>query len=137
MSFFGDFNVTTPRAGRTFLQALRVTCARVLSFPLHVPRSHVLFQSFFFAYQDSRSRVLAFQILLRVPVSRSSTEKYFTFLKHNCLPVWHGGGWAARSSLGGDHTHTWRVAPSSPQSGVISVGGEYLARIPAPPPMTS
>ena len=28
-------------------------------------------------------------------------------------------------------------APSSPQSGVISIYGEYLARIPAPPPVTS
>ena len=51
------------RAGRAFLQALRVTRARILSFPLRVPRSRVLFQSFFFAYQDLHSRVLAFQIL--------------------------------------------------------------------------
>ena len=51
------------RAGRAFLQALCMTRARVLSFPLRVPRSRVLFQSFFFAYQDSRSRVLVFQIL--------------------------------------------------------------------------
>ena len=45
------------RARRAFLQALCVTRARVLSFPLRVPRSRVLFQSFFFAYQDSSSRV--------------------------------------------------------------------------------
>ena len=56
----------TVRAGRAFLQALRVTRARVLSFPLRVPRSRVLFQSFFFAYQDSRSKfcnVFQFRVL--------------------------------------------------------------------------
>ena len=48
------------RAGRAFLQALRVTRACVLSFPLCIPPSRVLFQSFFFTYQDSHSRAPAF-----------------------------------------------------------------------------
>ena len=58
-----NWHVHLGRAGRVFLQALRVTRARVLSFPFRVPHSRVLFQRFFFAYQDLRSRVLAFQIL--------------------------------------------------------------------------
>ena len=61
------FDYCITRAGRVFLQALHVTGARVLLFPLRVPRSRVLFQSFFFAYQDSRSRVPNF-------VTRSSFE---------------------------------------------------------------
>ena len=48
------------RAKRAFLQALRVTRACVLSFPLRVPRSRVLFQSFFLR---TKIRILAFQIL--------------------------------------------------------------------------
>ena len=50
-------NTALSRAGRTYLQALRMTRASVLSFPLHGPRSRVIFHCFFFAYQDSRSRV--------------------------------------------------------------------------------
>ena len=56
------------RAGRAFLQALCVTRARVLSFPLRVPRSRVLFQSFF-----SRTKI-------HVPTfSRSKFCKEFQF----------------------------------------------------------
>ena len=48
------------RAGRAFLQALRVTGARVLSFPLRVPHSRMLYQSFF---SRTKIRDPAYQIL--------------------------------------------------------------------------
>ena len=72
--------------------ALCPACPRSLSLTLR-SRS----PAFLYTNLISRSNVSvpAFQILFYVPVSRSSTEKYFAFLKHNRVPPsQHPSNWA-------------------------------------------